>query len=142
MADWTTFFLILAFVCIVALLLVSIWMYRRLQLVFTFQHHQQQMLRDDVEAFIDSTVGLGRKLSELEMRINDTAKRQSELEHSDPHDKSYLQAAKMLAMGGEIQDIMETCQLSQAEAELMKIMQKSQQQAWEELESEREHDEH
>lgn len=133
--DWMLSLLLLCLVLLVCFLLASLWMYRRLQLVLTLHHQQQQALRHDLDVFIDGSLGLGRTLADLEKRMAETAKRQTELEQSDPHDKSYLQAAKMLTMGAAIHDIMETCQLSQAEAELMQIMQKSQQQAWEELES-------
>lgn len=69
-------------------------------------------------------VGVGQRIVDLEQYINDLAWRQNKQESRQSSLASYTQATKMASMGAQINDIIDSCGLSKAEAELVMVLQK------------------
>ncbi len=84
-------------------------------------------LEDELQAINCSSIGVGKKLTQVETELKGVESelkvvesQQEEMAHRDAHQpKPYLQAAKMAQMGASVKDLMESCQLTQGEAELL-----------------------
>jgi len=77
-------------------------------------------LEDELQAITNSAIGVGKKLHEVESELKVVESQQEEIAHRESHQpKPYLQAAKMAQMGASVADLMESCQLTQGEAELL-----------------------
>jgi hypothetical protein len=69
-------------------------------------------------------VGLGQTISEQEGVILHLNERIKELEQQDTDARLYTRASKMVQLGAGINELIEECELPQAEAELMLSLQK------------------
>lgn len=78
---------------------------------------------DEILVMCQSMVGLGHHIQQIERRLN-------ELESSDTgslqtdrsNDTPYRQAAMMLDMGADLNDLMSSLEMSQAEARLFQVL--------------------
>jgi len=78
------------------------------------------------EALLQATGGALLKMNQavqtLEKRVTLTSRRQQELENKDAGSLTYEQASKLIQMGAAPEDLVKTCGLSQAEANLVSLM--------------------
>ena len=74
------------------------------------------------QAMLSGSVGLGRKLFEVATNLNHLEQSQADLQQSTPNDKAIEQAAKMLQKGLSVEDVIDSCQISRGEAELLRDM--------------------
>ncbi len=74
----------------------------------------------------DSGKGVGRKVVALDQRLKATERKQKELEANDVQQVSYNEAVRLLSLGANVDDVMTTCGLSRAEADLIKVLHNSQ----------------
>lgn len=58
----------------------------------------------------------------LEKKLTKTVQRQQDLENKDAGSLTYEQASKLIQMGAAAEDLVKTCGLSQAEAQLVSLM--------------------
>lgn len=112
--------------CCVALLGLCIWLFRRQR-----QQAQAQARNDAVrdrrikelsarlDTFLDGSVHMGHELQELSRTVSPLPDRITQLEQRDPNNFSFSQAAKLVGMGASVDDLTQSCGLSQSEAELM-----------------------
>jgi hypothetical protein len=115
--------------CCLALLGGCIWLFRRQR-----QQAQLQALegaaRDQrikelgkrLDGCMEVNVRLGEKLRELSRIVAPLPEKLSQLEQRDPNNFSFSQAAKLVGMGASVDDLTQSCGLSQSEAELMRIL--------------------
>lgn len=65
------------------------------------------------------TVRMGEAIHELRAAVASMPDRLERLEQRDPSNVTFTQAAKLVGMGASVAELTETCGLTQAEAELM-----------------------
>lgn len=114
-------------ICCLALLGCCLWLYRR-------QRQQAQMqAREDatrdkriqeldvrLQKYLESSVRMGKSLHGLSRIVAPLPDKLSQLEQRDPNNISFSQAAKLVGMGASVDDLTQSCGLSQSEAELMR----------------------
>lgn len=115
----------LALWCLV-LLGLCLWLLRRQR-----QQAEQQARRDAIrdrrikeldsrlDTFLEGSVHMGDQLHELSRLVAPLPDRITQLEQRDPTNFSFSQAAKLVGMGASVDDLTQSCGLSQSEAELM-----------------------
>lgn len=82
---------------------------------------QTQKLRNDFEAMSKSTFGIGRCVKKLEQRLVEN-ERKPTLATSD--EALYQQAQRLVGMGASADDLVTSCGVARAEAELLVSMNK------------------
>ena len=112
--------------CCLVLLGLCLWLLRRQR-----QQAEQQAKRDAIrdrrikeidsrlDTFLDGNVRMGDQLHELSRLVTPLPDRITQLEQRDPNNFSFSQAAKLVGMGASVDDLTQSCGLSQSEAELM-----------------------
>jgi flagellar biogenesis protein FliO len=65
------------------------------------------------------SIGMGDKIKALVTSVKQTASQQEQLASQDPQSRLYQQAAKMVASGYSVEDLMHECDMPKAEAELI-----------------------
>lgn len=94
------------------------------------QQHQRQyealinVLRNEIQAMTSSSIGMGHRLLEIENKLNMTAEKQQELANRDPGVLAYNQAARLMEMGADVDDLVKNCGIGRPEAELMALLHK------------------
>jgi hypothetical protein len=81
-------------------------------------------LRKEIQAMSGSTIGMGKRIVDIESKLNTSLEKQIELEQRDPDDVVYSQAARLVEMGANVDDLVHSCGLGRPEAELMTLMHK------------------
>nr|MBF0682869.1 DUF2802 domain-containing protein [Pseudomonas sp.] len=112
--------------CCLVLLGLCLWLLRRQR-----QQAEQQARRDAIrdrrikeldsrlDTFLEGSVHMGDQLHELSRLVAPLPDRITQLELRDPTNFSFSQAAKLVGMGASVDDLTQSCGLSQSEAELM-----------------------
>lgn len=112
--------------CCLALLGFCIWLLRRQR-----QQAEAQARRDAIrdkrikqldgriDTCMEGNVRMGEELRELSRLVSSLPDRVTQLEQRDPNNFSFSQAAKLVGMGASVDDLTQSCGLSQSEAELM-----------------------
>ncbi|EIK93494.1 hypothetical protein PMM47T1_26403 [Pseudomonas sp. M47T1] len=72
-----------------------------------------------VEDYQNGTVRMGEDLHELRAVVAPLPDKLSMLEQRDPSSLSFAQAARLVGMGASVDELTQSCGLTQAEAELM-----------------------
>ncbi|MCO4756732.1 MAG: DUF2802 domain-containing protein [Oceanospirillaceae bacterium] len=90
-----------------------------------YERRQQALvglLRNEIQAITNSSIGMGRRVVEIEQKLNNTAEKQLELENRDPGAMAFNQAARLMEMGANVDDLVESCGIGRPEAELMALL--------------------
>lgn len=113
--------LIFALLSLATLLLCVVMMVRLRR-----QERRQQalinVLRNEIRAMTNGSIGMGKRLLTIEHRLNITVEKQQELENRDPGVLAYNQAAKLMEMGADVDDLVRSCGIGRPEAELMALL--------------------
>jgi hypothetical protein len=82
---------------------------------------QQQLLvnQQEIHEVRSGSIGVGEKVKALMRLIKQTEAKQELLATQDPQSRLYNQAAKLVASGCSIEDVMRECDMPKAEAELV-----------------------
>ena len=115
----------LAFCCL-GLLGFCLWLLKR-QRLLAEQQRQRDAARDKrikelsnrLDAYLEGNMRIGDELRELARVVAPLPDKLNQLELRDPNNFSFSQAAKLVGMGASIDDLTQSCGLSQSEAELM-----------------------
>jgi hypothetical protein len=109
----------------VGLLSALFWLWR-LQRKLSVQQRSHQallnVLRNEIRITNSGAMGMGRRLKQVEQRLNITADKQLEMENRDPGALAYNQAAKLMEMGANVEDLIGSCGIARPEAELMALL--------------------
>lgn len=91
-----------------------------------YYERQQQalinVLRNEIRSMTSGSIGMGRRLVDAERKLNTTVEKQQELENRDPGVLAYNQAARLMEMGGNVDDLVKSCGIGRPEAELMALL--------------------
>lgn len=115
--------------------LLTVWMfvsYVRGQRLIAAQQAAGDALRDQrikelgrrLDTYQNGSVQMGEDLHELRAVVAPLPEKLTQLEQRDPTSLSFSQAARLVGMGASIDELTESCGLTQAEAELMSKMHK------------------
>lgn len=116
----------LAGVALLACVAIAYSIYARRKL----QQHQRQyealinVLRNEIQALTSSSIGMGHRLMDVEKQLNITTEKQQELANRDPGVLAYNQAARLMEMGADVDDLVKNCGIGRPEAELMALLHK------------------
>jgi len=78
-----------------------------------------KMLKSDMQALLLCSRGVGNKLNYQQKEFKNLIERQDRLELSEQGDPSYRQAMALLDRGASEDEMIDTCNLTQAEVELI-----------------------
>ncbi|WP_339468150.1 MULTISPECIES: DUF2802 domain-containing protein [unclassified Pseudomonas] len=78
-----------------------------------------------VDHFQQSAVKVGNEVHELRAILAPLPDKLSQIEQRDPSSLSFAQAAKLVGMGATVDELTQSCGLTQAEAQLMSKLHKS-----------------
>ncbi|WP_339477190.1 DUF2802 domain-containing protein [Pseudomonas fluorescens] len=107
--------------------------YIKAQRVIAAQQAEGDALRDQrikelakrVDDYQNGNVRMGEALHELRAVVCPLPDKIVQLEQRDPSSLSFAQAAKLVGMGASVDELTQSCGLTQAEAELMRKLHKS-----------------
>lgn len=106
--------------------LVSLLLYRivrRERMINTRNAKLIETMQADIHALCSGAAGIGERVSRIDERLRRTSERQEQLEmHKGADDRTYAQAIRMVQSGSSIQDVMNICDISRGEAELIMMM--------------------
>ncbi|GLP94949.1 DUF2802 domain-containing protein [Paraferrimonas sedimenticola] len=80
---------------------------------------QQGLLKQEIQELRSGTLGVGRRLQELQQGIVEQQQQLEEVSQQDPQAKLYARASKMVALGASLDEIIAECEIPRAEAELL-----------------------
>ncbi|MFV3406073.1 MULTISPECIES: DUF2802 domain-containing protein [Pseudomonas] len=72
-----------------------------------------------LDDYQNGTVRMGEAIHELRAVVAPLPDRLQQLEQRDPNNVTFAQAAKLVGMGASVEELTQTCGLTQAEAQLM-----------------------
>jgi len=106
--------------------------YVRQQRELATQQAERDAVRDQrikdlarrVDNYQDSAVRVGEDVHELRSILGPLPDKLSALEQRDPSSLSFAQAAKLVGMGATVDELTQSCGLTQAEAQLMSKLHK------------------
>ncbi len=106
--------------------------YIRRQRLIAAQQAKGDALRDQrikdlakrVDDYQNSNVHMGDALHELRAVVGPLPDKLAQLEQRDPTSLSFAQAARLVGMGASVNELTQSCGLTQAEAELMRKLHK------------------
>lgn len=115
---------------------VSLWLfygYSKRQREQASQQAQGDALRDQrikdlakrLDDYQNGTVRMGDALHELRAVVAPLPDKLLQLEQRDPNSLSFAQAARLVGMGASVDELTQSCGLTQAEAELMSKLHRS-----------------
>ncbi len=118
---WLVYFLSVVVAVFSAL---SIYMFIRQR-----KHERQykaliNVLRNEIRSMTGGSIGMGKRLVDIEQRLSITVEKQLELENRDPGELAYNQAARLMEMGADVDDLVKNCGIGRPEAELMALLHK------------------
>ena len=107
--------------------------YTRKQRELAAQQAQGDALRDQrikdlakrVDDYQNGNVRMGEDLHELRAVVGPLPDKLAQLEQRDPSSLSFAQAARLVGMGASVDELTQSCGLTQAEAELMSKLHKN-----------------
>ena len=107
--------------------------YIRSQRVIAAQQAEGDALRDQrikelakrVDNYQSGNVRMGEDLHELRAVVGPLPDKLAQLEQRDPSSLSFAQAARLVGMGATVDELTQSCGLTQAEAELMRKLHKN-----------------
>jgi len=107
--------------------------YIRGQRLIAAQQAEGDALRDQrikdlakrVDNYQNGIVRMGEDLHELRAVVSPLPDKLASLEQRDPSSLSFAQAARLVGMGASVDELTQSCGLTQAEAELMRKMHKN-----------------
>lgn len=109
---------------------LSLWFflnYSKRQRELAAQQAEGDALRDQrikdlakrLDDYQNGTVRMGEAIHELRAVVAPLPEKLQQLEQRDPNSVTFAQAAKLVVMGASVEELTQTCGLTQAEAQLM-----------------------
>lgn len=107
--------------------------YSKRQRLLVAQQAEGNALRDQrlkelakrLDDYQSGTIRMGEDLHELRAVVGPLPDKLTQLEQRDPTSLSFAQAARLVGMGASVDELTQSCGLTQAEAQLMSKMHES-----------------
>ncbi len=120
---------ILALVLVAVVIVVQLVFAMRIKGNMQRQLQSQTTIQTDLRALCNAAVQMGERVNRMEGELKALQQRQQELgvrqekmAHSEPSEVSFEQAIKLARKGSSVEELMEICDLSRGEAELIAMM--------------------
>lgn len=104
------------------MLAMSLYVLRQVKRLQTQLDTDMNALRGEITAVGRGALGLGKRVKLVQDRLQDTERRQEDLEYKDVGDVAITHANKLVQMGAATEELVATCGLSKAEATLLTLM--------------------
>ncbi|WP_097460352.1 DUF2802 domain-containing protein [Mangrovitalea sediminis] len=125
MTDWLTLLpWAITAVAVVLLGIQTVLLRRRLD-------RQDERLKGGLEiqgrelhALTSGSIGVGRRVQECEKQLHQLQSTIEEMRQNDPLRISYDEASRLVELGADIEDLMNSCGISRPEAELVSALHK------------------
>jgi len=85
-----------------------------------------KLLNDEVSALCTGAVGAGGHVNKLEQKLKRVIERQDQLDSRDHSDRAIDQATRMVRQGATVEELVASCGLVRAEAELLLLLNRAQ----------------
>jgi hypothetical protein len=105
-----------------SMLAMSIYVLRKIERLQARLDTDMRALRGEITAVGRGAIGLGKRVKLVQDRLQDTERRQEDLEYKDVGDVAISHASKLVQMGAGAEELVSTCGLSKAEATLLTLM--------------------
>lgn len=106
--------------------LLNLWLWTRRQLSQpqsnSTRANPRQQLSSEVSALNAGAIGLGERLLKIERGLNALRQRLEQIELNEQGSSTYSQAINLVKRGTTAQELMQICDLSESEAELLIMM--------------------
>jgi len=83
-----------------------------------------EVLENELSAMMDGAFGVANHLQKVESNLKNTAQRQEQLQQRDMGNLPYNEAVRLASKGASVDELVEHCSLSRAEAELVEMLHK------------------
>ncbi|PKG56579.1 DUF2802 domain-containing protein [Shewanella sp. Choline-02u-19] len=80
---------------------------------------QREAVKRELQELRSGTIGVGRRVLELEKKLQQQDVKLDEANQQDPQTRLYSRAMKMVSLGAGIDELIQECELPKAEAELL-----------------------
>lgn len=90
-----------------------------LSLLIKESDRQRETVKRELQELRSGTIGVGKRMLELEKRTEKQDARLDESSQQDPQARLYSRAMKMVDLGAGIDELIAECELPKAEAELI-----------------------
>ncbi|WP_076540273.1 DUF2802 domain-containing protein [Shewanella sp. UCD-KL21] len=80
---------------------------------------QRETVKRELQELRSGTIGVGKRVLELEQKLTKQSQRLEEASQQDPQSKLYSRALKMVGLGAGVDELINECELPKAEAELI-----------------------
>lgn len=84
----------------------------------------EKTLRSELTSLSSGAIGVGQRIIAAEKRLGNLQSLQESQQQMTPENKPYQQAESLIAQGADVNQLVEQCGLSEAEAQLMTMMKK------------------
>ncbi|MFC3149856.1 DUF2802 domain-containing protein [Litoribrevibacter euphylliae] len=119
--TWFISFGLVTFACLMAVL-VSYHCYKKSEQARQQVSDELAKVLAEFSAFKSSSIGIGKKVMGIEKELAETVEKQQDFEFQDPNSLPYTQASRLIQMGADAEDLVNSCGLSNAEAELLMLV--------------------
>lgn len=102
------------------------WLFCRQHRTKQYFEQQIKLLNDDVSALCSGAAGVGGHLNKIEQKVKRVLERQDQLDMRDPIERTFNQATRMVRQGATVDELISTCGLARAEAELLMLLHRAQ----------------
>ena len=92
---------------------------KKLKIELANQQKQTELAMNEIKSLLSADILFGKSLAELNQQIISIDNKIEHIDNQRHNDGGYQHALKILEMGGDKLEIMESCHLSNAEAELL-----------------------
>ncbi|WP_336366918.1 DUF2802 domain-containing protein [Marinobacter sp. C2H3] len=99
---------------------------RQLQLLQRATKERCDTLGRELHATTSGSLGIGQRLVTCERQLHDLRATLDEMRQNDPLRISYDEASRLVDLGADIDDLMNTCGISRPEAELVSALRRRQ----------------
>ncbi len=121
--SYEIYSILLAVLLVLGCLQLICW--RRLNRSISHLETELAAVKQQLQAVTSGALGVGRRLQQTEARLAQALDRQNRIEQKDSASLPYTQAGKLLRMGASVEEVMEACGLSRAEASLVELLNRS-----------------
>jgi len=85
----------------------------------------EKTLRSELTSLSSGAIGVGQRIIAAEKKLGNLQSLQESQQQMTPENKPYHQAESLIEQGADVNQLVEQCGLSEAEAQLMKMMKKA-----------------
>lgn len=123
--DWPALapWLLTCFVLVLLVAQAAFHSYRFRQLRDQLRERTETLGRE-LHATTSGSIGVGNRLVACERQLHELRRQFDEMRQNDPLRVSYDEASRLVDLGADIEDLMNTCGISRPEAELVSALSK------------------